>query len=224
MHNLTLDNCIINYQVFFKNIKHMYLRVKNDILQVTANKRFTLKMIEAFIIKHKRWILKQLSLKKIALYDKEGMYLWGEKYPVKTLDDQANNQFKNETFYISNLKSSSIENIYHQVVQNQLKIILEEEQDSLNQIFDLNALTFKTQLMRTRLGSCHSQKKIIKINSLLGRLDKEYLKLVLFHELAHLNHQNHSSHFHDLLEKIYPNHRSKQTELSRLVRAFNHTY
>lgn len=221
MHNLTLDNCTIQYQVFFKNIKHMYLRVQQNTVFVTANKRFSRPVIEAFIKKHQRWVLKQLSLKKIHIYNLEQMLLWGRLYPVNIRHRPSTNCFEKMAFYLTNTKPSDIEQIYHQAVLSEVQSILNQERQLLEKYLDVSGITFKSQLMRSRLGSCHYKKRIIKLNTILGRVDKRYIKLVLFHELAHLKYQDHSKQFHNLLENLYPNHRLHQRTLSRLIKGFD---
>lgn len=222
MHKIILDNYEINYQVFFKNIKHMYIRIKHNSVQVTCNKRFTYESIESFIMKHKKWILNQMKQEKISLYNHHEMYLWGKKYPIKyawSLNQSV--VFTGDSFLVLKNFEKHLESFYHQEIMNEISNILKENKLTLAGYFKLDNLVFKTQLMTSRLGSCHASKGIIKLNTILGRVDKEYLKLVLFHELSHLIHQNHSSDFHDLLEKLIPNHKKINRRLSKDIRRFD---
>ncbi len=57
---------------------------------------------------------------------------------------------------------------------------------------------------RSRWGSC-SAKKTISLNWRLILLPYEIANYVIYHELAHLKHLNHSARFWEYLEKICPN-------------------
>lgn len=222
MHKIMLDNYSINYQVFFKFNKHMYLRIKNNQIEVTAHPSVTFPTIERFIKKHQNWILKQLQVKKIDLYDHQQMYLWGRVYPVR-LDIQPRKKsiFKDEMFHLTSSNAKAIERIYHQAIKDQIEIIIRQYEPELKKYIDLKNITYKTQLMKSRLGSCHIHKRVIKINTILARVHQRYLRLVLFHELVHLNVQDHSNKFHHLLETLYPNHRIAQREINQIIRQFN---
>jgi len=218
MPNILLDNYLVNYQVFFKNNKHIYMRIRNGELLITCHSKWSVKDIEQFIIKHRVWILEKINEKHFDLYNPKEMYLWGQSFPViHEKKNDGKNVFVNGLFYISLPDKKHIEEVYHQAIFSEIQTILSEYQNELKRVFDLQSVVFKSQLMRSRLGSCQCQKKIIKINSLLARLDKTYLRLVLFHELTHLVHPNHSSSFHQMLESLYPNHRQAQAKLNRLV-------
>jgi hypothetical protein len=222
MHEIWLDNYLINYQVFFKNNKHLYLRVRNQVIEVRCSRRHSIESIEQFILAHKDWIIKNLNQEKYELYHKNHMFLWGEKMLIEVDEDlKCPFYYEKSKFKIQSFNQKMIEDFYHQETMIMIDKIIEDNREKLIKYFNLNNLSFKTQLMKSRLGSCHLSKKVIKINTLLARVEARFLKLVLFHELSHLKHQNHSKSFHNLLESLYPNHRIEHRELTKLIRKFH---
>ena len=152
------------------------------------------------------------------------MGLWGDIYPVKRLDlNQDNIQLYNQAFHISKYDHTVIEKFYHEALINEIDHILNQNHQLLSQYFDLDRLIIKTQLMKSRLGSCQVKKRVIKLNTILARIDKKYTKLVLYHELTHLVYPNHSKKFHELLEKLYPYHRETNRKLTQIIRQFTMT-
>ncbi|HKL47098.1 MAG TPA: YgjP-like metallopeptidase domain-containing protein [Candidatus Izemoplasmatales bacterium] len=223
MKTIKLDNYTFNYQVFFKNNKHLYLRIKNDMIIVTSPRNYRVNNIEVFIKKHKYWIIQHMKQNEKPLYDYNQMSIWGKVYKMM-LVPKLNKQivFDGKIIqYSSPISTKQIEWFYQNILQNKIKNILYENHHILSIYFDMSNVVYKTQLMRSRLGSCIKHKRIIKINSLLSRFDPKYLRLVLFHEISHLLVQNHSRKFHDLLERIYPNHKRVQKELNIMVRQYH---
>ena len=66
---------------------------------------------------------------------------------------------------------------------------------------------------KTRWGSC-SSRQVISLNWRILLLDYSVGDYVLFHELAHLKHMNHSSQFWKLLQEWVPDARMLDGKLS----------
>lgn len=69
---------------------------------------------------------------------------------------------------------------------------------------------------RSRWGSC-SSKGNINLNARILMLDQSMHYYLVCHELTHLYHMNHSSHFYAFLETICPDHRA----LSKCLRKYD---
>ena len=66
---------------------------------------------------------------------------------------------------------------------------------------------------KSRWGSCSSQ-RVISLNWRIILLDYRIGEYVLYHELAHLKHMNHSKRYWELLETWIPNSKGLDKELS----------
>jgi len=61
MNKIILNNEEIKYKVIKKSIKHLYLEVKDDYVEIRCNKFVSDEFIKSFILKHKESILKKLK-------------------------------------------------------------------------------------------------------------------------------------------------------------------
>jgi len=221
MHQIKLDDYLVNYQVFFKNNKHIYLRVRHGKLIITCPKNYKSNQIKDFIVHHKDWIIRRLEEKKLDLYHPKQMKIWGKTYGV-VIDESLDEHMKvlGHQILIKTYDRQLIESFYQSEVMEKVRFLLSEHASQLNDIYPVKKLKFKTQLMSSRLGSCHVKKKTIKMNSILARLDPKFFTLVFFHEYAHLRFPHHQDDFHHLLEKLVPNHKTQSRLLTKEVRGF----
>jgi len=229
MNNIRLDNKTIYYQVFYKNIKHMYLRVlDSETIKISCNKSVSASKISDFIIKNQIKILKKMSLfeHKIPLYNNHVMLIFGEKLNIacdfkckRNTNTITNNTiklfFKSEDF-----DSKYVESIYKDKILNTISELIEVNRERIEKYIDIENIKYKTQLMKSRFGSCIPSKRIIKLNSLLGRFDKRYLEAVLIHEIIHLNIKNHQKEFYQIVKLLCPNYSELMKELKILTRKY----
>ena len=96
-----------------------------------------------------------------------------------------------------------LDNWLHSVAKNALPKLLHQE--STNTQLSYDRVTIRKA--RTRWGSC-SSKGSISLNRNLMFLPPQLVRYVLIHELCHTQHLNHSIHFWQLFEKLYPGARS----------------
>ena len=67
--------------------------------------------------------------------------------------------------------------------------------------------------MKTRWGSCNPAKGYINLNSELIKKPRECIEYVVFHELAHLVHADHSSKFYNYLNLLMPDWKERKGRL-----------
>ncbi len=229
MNKIRLDNKDFYYQVFYKKIKNMYLRVTDDkILIITCNRTVSKMRIEDFILRSKNRILKNIDNKqeRIPLYDETTFLLFGKEYdPVYRYGMKKESITVIENEIIIEMKSDiidkkKIERFYGDILLNEIQSILSQRKLDLISFIDLNGLTFKTQLMKSRFGSCIPKKRIIKLNSILARFPKEFTEAILIHELVHLAIPNHQKDFYDKINLLVPNYKKIRKELNRISRKY----
>lgn len=74
------------------------------------------------------------------------------------------------------------------------------------------SVTYRNQ--KSRWGSC-SSKGTVNLNWKLACFDQSIQDYVIIHELAHLEHQNHSKRFWSLVYKHYPNYKEVSKNLNK---------
>lgn len=228
MNKIKLGNKDIYYQVFYKNIKNMYLRVKEDLIIITCNKLMKQTQIEAFIIRNQQKILKTLSKieAKVPLYQLDTMSIFGKNVRIHSQysckkntyvvhDDSIHICFKNEQF-----DSKYMEKIYQTLLLDKMKQLQIELKYDFGTIINIDNLTLKTQLMKSRYGSCIPSKRIIKLNSILARFDDHFTRVIFIHELIHLKVSNHQKDFYKYIHMWIPNYRSTIKEIHQLSRKY----
>ncbi|MFA7105993.1 MAG: YgjP-like metallopeptidase domain-containing protein, partial [Candidatus Izemoplasmatales bacterium] len=174
----------------------------------------------SFIIKHQRFILKTRVIPENSLYNQDKMLIWGREYNVIKFDGKKLKIEDNTVYFPERFDEKNIEDFYRkQTIKLAISMIDEELVYSIKDI-DLSNLIVKAQLMKSRLGSCHSTKRIIKLNSILARFDEKYLRAVLVHEIVHLRVGNHQTKFYQLLEKYIPDYRILSKQLNNLVKQY----
>ena len=220
MNNLVIDGKIVEYEIIYKKIKNLYLRVKNNKIVVTSPKTYSKKDIENFVLKHKSFVNKHLNHESKTLYNNKEFLLWGKPIEVINYSGKTLKIEENKCYLPDSISDLSIEKFYkditislaQELINNDLKILMNE--------FDLTKIKFKAQLMTSRLGSCKTNESIIKLNSILARFDKKYLRAVLIHEIVHLKVKNHQKAFYDVLLKYEPHYRHIRKELTNILKLY----
>ncbi|XFA99531.1 M48 family metallopeptidase [Candidatus Izemoplasma sp. B36] len=228
MNKIKLGNKFFYYQVFYKNNKNMYLRIKKDMLVITCNRFVSINQIEAFILKNEANILKKIAINSNInpLYNESVMDIFGKAYQIKcNYNSKKNNYSLNEnTIYIDFRKDSFdekyIEKIYKEFTLKKINETYHDIYDYISEYLNINHITFKTQLMKSRFGSCIPKKRIIKLNSILSRFDDKYIKVILIHELIHLQVHNHQKDFYKYINLLIPNYKQHIKELNNLNRKY----
>lgn len=191
-------------EITYKNNKNMYLRIKDGpTIQVTAPLRTHEKTIKKFIESNINYIAKnvikkeQLKAKKTGKFEYLGHYydiLYTGKYGITLTDTVA---------YIG--KNTNIDNWY----KKEAKEMFREYYDECFKNFREANLKpdLKIRKMKSKWGVCNVTTNTITLNQELIKLEPECLIYVIYHELSHLKHHNHSKNFWDLVEIYVPNYK-----------------
>ena len=78
--------------------------------------------------------------------------------------------------------------------------------------------TLKNRRMRNTWGTMNYKPHRMLLNTNLIRARVDLIDYVIFHELCHILHANHSSSFYSLLEKVWPTWQQHREELEHLPR------
>ena len=177
-----------------KNIKHCYLRIlKADLIQIRANKYFTIFDAKDLINRKKEWI--ETSIQKMSeksLNDDEFLLLGERKkyedYKIKNID----------TFY-----------------RHEIEKILPQKVDEYSKKMNLFPTSISYRKNKRTWGSCN-YKNGLNFNILLMKFPIEVMEYVIVHELAHIKHKNHSKDFWNLVAVYCSNYK----EVEKLFKNF----
>ena len=74
----------------------------------------------------------------------------------------------------------------------------------------------KIRKMTSKWGVCNITNNTITLNLELIKYDYKYLNYVIFHELCHLKHHDHSKKFWSLVETYVPDYKNIKKEMKNL--------
>ncbi len=201
------------------NIKHSYISIKphsDGVTIIVKTPKVSDTFIQNMLLEKESWIRNQLlkieksRQKPIKIEDE--VLLFGEVYSidsfeVKTLRDKLSNIDTEDSLRV--LKC--YDNFYKNIAKEYLSKVIFD----YSVVMNLEYKELKFRKMRSRWGSCSSN-KTITLNSELIKVKKELIDYVVVHELAHLVHMNHSPMFHNLVDIYIPNSKLKRKELKSI--------
>ena len=178
-----------------KNIKHCYLRIlKADLIQIRANKYFTIFDAKDLINRKKEWIESSIQkMSKKSLNDDEFLLL-GET--------------KNYNDY--NIKN--IDKFYRAEIEKILPQKVEEYSKKMN----LFPTSISYRKNKRTWGSCN-YKNGLNFNILLMKFPIEVMEYVIIHELSHIKHKNHSKDFWNLVAFYCPNYKEVEKSFKKFL-------
>lgn len=183
---IELNNFLVDVELQNKkNIKHCYLRVLSDnLIQIKANRYFTILDAKDLIYRKKDWLIENIQKQNSKKLNENEFLYFGEK---KLLSD----------FQIKDL-----DKFYKEEIQ---KIIpsLVKKYSNLMQLYPTKISYRKN---RRTWGSCNFKNEL-NFNILLAKYPIFIIEYIVIHELAHIQHKNHSKDFYFLVEKFSPNYK-----------------
>src|SRR5690554_878861 len=199
MKQIIIQEKIITYTIVRKPKKHVYFRLKDDHIQITAHPKIKESEILSYLEKQLPRILKLEKKRKTKVPKYQ---LWGQ-------------ELSKEAFFktFAHLESD-YEKILIKAVHLKLAEMMPQVKEDLKKL-NLGLVTHKVKKLKSKFGSCHMIKKEIILNSFLARLDPIYLYYVLMHEYAHFIVGNHSPSFYQTLDKVMNHHQLIQKNLRK---------
>lgn len=214
---LTVDGMSI--EVIRKgNLKNLYIRINPPDGSVTISspteiadediKLFVLKKLPD-IKKIRDKMLSQVRQTKREYVSGESHYLWGKPYMLQVIyEGEGHSIVKTPNKIIMTVPEGtdeeSREKLFIEWYRQELKRILDSVVENCEKKTGLHAEEYRIKNMRTRWGTCNTDKRRIWINLQLAKKPVECLEYVVVHELVHLVEKNHTNRFHALVEQYCP--------------------
>ncbi len=212
-----------DYEVVYKNVKHVTVKVKPTLqVQVVAPWQTSHEYIESLVKKRREWIQQHLTNFKNSqtpprtyCSGEDFIYL-GKRYRLKVLPAEQNYAvLKNGILYlhcqqIDNhaLKAQIIDDFYRAKAENYFPKVIQQYRHLYQ-----DSVTFKIKKMTTRWGSCHPQKRHISLNQALIQYPRRAIEYVVLHEIAHLTYPNHGLGFQNYMATYMPDWRKVKYKL-----------
>ena len=209
-----------------KDVKNITLKVRpNGEAILTTPKAASDEHIKFIIKKRAKWIAKKREFfasfktpQKEYVSGEDFRYL-GRSYRLKVVQSKEE-RVKLQRGYLelfvkdkSDLKRKEnlIYEWYHEKATLYFFNILQE----FNKIVKQDIKSVKIRQMKTRWGSCNPYKSYINLNIELIKKPRVCIEYVVFHELVHLLHSDHSKKFYEHLSLYMPDWQKRKEILER---------
>ena len=216
MHSVRYGTQTITYEIVRKpKLKNTYISVDREGVQVRTNDKVTEREIESYVLKKSAWIVKHLQAYKTkaeqeAIRTGSRLYYLGKSYYVQLLKENRRDiavEFIHSKFIIKTPEKVSqsalaqaIDLFYKE--RAHLKILPLVKKWSKEMELHPSHISFRKA--SKRWGSC-SHTNRISFNYHLMKLPTQCIEYVVVHELAHIQHKNHSVEFWSFVERYMPN-------------------
>lgn len=208
----------IAVEVVFKDIKNVHLSVypPDGKVRIAAPARTSLDTLRVFAVSKLPWIRQQQkTLRDQAretpreFLDRESHYLWGTRYLLKIIEEEAppTVAIKARTMVLrvrSGASEEKREAIIAAWYRQQVKSAATELVAKWEPILGVKAKRIFVQRMKTRWGGCNTQSRAIRLNTELAKKPKECLEYIVVHELVHLMERSHTERFRALMDRHLP--------------------
>ena len=187
---------------------------------VTAPRYTPRFVINQFVSKHEDWIRAKRGavLEKLAalVIDREHLFFRGREYDFRLSVSGHKEGVKISdttlTVTASQEDHSEVRRVLEKWYRAQAAKYFKDRVPLLADLVDSNVKTVSIRSQRTRWGSC-SSRNAISLNWRLIMAPDWVSDYVIYHELAHLTHMNHSKDFWRLVESYFPKHKEAQVWL-----------
>lgn len=199
-----------NITIIYKDVKHANLKIKpSQEILLTVPLDMSDKEIEHILKKRARWIKTQLDLfsenkQQIKeLVSGENFVYLGKNYRLKIIESNKEKAKLIRGYFELYVKDKSDYNKKEKLINEWYKVRAEEHfqktMDKYSSIVKIDIKKVRIRAMKTRWGSCNPKKSYINLNLELIKKPKIAIEYVIFHELAHLIHNNHDKNFYNYL-------------------------
>ena len=216
------DPLPFTYTVIRKSIKHLYLRIREGEVCVSANKRVSQADIEQFVRSKSNWIQKKLTHtdKKNKLTDSNAtVYLLGKAYPVQIHYDQYCTKehmvIENEVAHFTlndSAEHTQLRTLRDAYYKNACSVVITPIVNAYAEKMQCYPTKLGYRHNKTRWGSCSSRNSL-SLNTRLMMLPESMITYIVIHELAHIRHKNHANTFWRFVAQYCPDYKALRRNL-----------
>lgn len=220
----------LSISVTRKAVKHVHLSVypPDGRVTVVAPLNARTAVVRAFAATKLKWIRdRQAELRSQAREEprayvtRESHYLWGKRYLLKVVEQDAKPSVSiTHREIVLFVRPGSSRDKRSEVLHEWYKLALHTEVPVLIQRWEprlgVRVKGYFLQRMKTKWGSCTRTRGHIRLNTELAKKPRDLLEYVVVHEMLHLRVSTHSKRFVELMDEHYPAWREARQELNAL--------
>lgn len=228
MSTLIVNDIVID--VVRKDIKNIHLSVHPPTgrVRIAIPRRVGDDVLRLFAISKLPWIKKQVA--KFEGQERqpareyvsgESHYYRGDRFLLNVIYQNGRPKIivRNKKYIDLIVREGSDlaqrERVMTEWYRRELKAMLPPLIEKWESAIGVHADEWGIKQMKTRWGTCNTQKRRIWLNLELAKKPEHCLEYVIVHELVHLLERRHNDHFVALVSKYMPNWRSYKDELNR---------
>lgn len=232
MYNIEYGTKNIEFEIERNNkLKNTYINVDTDGVLVKTNDSTTIEQINIMVSDKSAWISKKLELFKSIAVNKDistgsRLYYMGKSYYVEMITNKAVDSisidFTHSKFHITTPPkysevelNNAIENFYKEKAQEKIIPLTKK----WAKIMGVEPEHVSFRYSKNRWGSCSSTNRI-SFNYHLVKLSSSLIEYVVIHELAHIEHKNHSKNFWKLVHKHLADFKVKEERIRVFEKLF----
>ncbi len=214
MKRFIKGNQYIDYEIIVKSNKHSYIRIRDNHVVVTTNKKM-LPLADSFLnTQFEKLYAKIHTITKVS---QKEMMLSGNSYQLNfKVGRFTYHKLIDEIYATGKDIESTKKQIYLIEIEKMMNIIHPKVIGRVRES-GITPCKVKYKYLKSKFGSYHRNHDEITINTYLATLDPIYLEYVLYHEYAHKIVFNHSKDFYDILNTWLPGHKNIQKALKKMV-------
>ncbi|SFV49930.1 Putative predicted metal-dependent hydrolase [hydrothermal vent metagenome] len=219
----------MNIEIIKKDVKHFNLKVKPDgKVILTAPTNSNKRDIEYILKKRADWIDKKITFfqsykevdKKEYVSGENFCYL-GRNYRLKVIESQEEGVKLQRGYLQVFVKDTANYERKQRLIKawytQKAKIHFQRAIEKYKPIIKQKIATVRIREMKTRWGSCNPNKGYINLNLKLIEKPTQCIEYVVFHELAHLVHADHSMRFYNYLNLFMPDWKKRKDRLEAKI-------
>jgi predicted metal-dependent hydrolase len=197
-----------------KRMKNIYLRIcqNSGEVKISASKRISILTIKNFAKSKISWIRKHQAQILINIENrkkqKQDFYLLGEKYLIKTVENQKKNLVLEDApnQLTMHLKTGvKKEEILAKFCRKKFLEIVQGLAQKWQKIIGVNLNEVRVRQMKTRFGTCNIKEKRIWLSLILSNKSLDLIEYVVVHEIVHLLERRHNQKFKNHMTNFLPN-------------------
>ncbi len=218
--------------VLKKNIKNLHLNVlpPDGKVRVSVPLSTSDDTVHLFVLSRMLWIKKQKKNFLDQLRQSERRYISGESYyfkgsqhllSVQVFQGKAYVEVRNKKyidFFVSkDLEVEKKNKIFTKWYRDEMKKELPKLVEKWQKVVGVEANNFRIRKMKTKWGTCNTEKKVIWLNLDLIKKPIHCLEYIIVHELVHLKEEKHNNKFISYMYKYMPKWRQYKRELNEII-------